>query len=60
VDEALLRLLVCPGCKGPLSWRPQTHELVCLTERLAFPVRDGLPVLLADEARPLADPEEVA
>ena len=60
MDEALLRLLVCPSCKGPLRWRPATQELVCTGERLGFPVRDGLPVMLADEARRLPADEEVA
>ena len=60
MDDALLRSLVCPSCKGPLRWRARTHELVCSAERLAFPVRDGLPVLLVDEARRGVEDEEVA
>jgi len=60
VDEALLRSLVCPGCKQPLRWQARTQELICPAERLAFPVRDGLPVMLADDARTLAAGEEVA
>lgn len=60
MDEALLRLLVCPSCKGPLRWQPRRQELVCPAERLAFPLRDGMPVMLADGARPLAADEEVA
>jgi uncharacterized protein YbaR (Trm112 family) len=57
MDTRLLALLVCPLCKGPLEHqRPpfQTnHELICRADRLAFPVRDGIPVMLESEARPL-------
>lgn len=53
----LLDLLVCPICKGPLEHqRPPLHprqELVCAADRLAFPVRDGIPVMLEQEARSL-------
>ncbi|HUP09582.1 MAG TPA: Trm112 family protein [Caldimonas sp.] len=53
----LIELLVCPLCKGPLEHlRPPLHErqeLVCRADRLAFPVRDGIPVMLESEARPL-------
>ncbi len=59
MDTRLLDLLVCPLCKGPLlHWRaPQhaRHELVCHADRLAFPVRDGIPVMLEAEARVLRD-----
>ena len=55
MDTRLLNLLVCPICKGPLDhWRPpaqERHELVCHADRLAFPVRDGIPVMLESEAR---------
>lgn len=57
MDTRLLELLVCPICKGPLEHhRPpmQTaHELVCPGDRLAYPVRDGIPVMLESEARSL-------
>ncbi len=57
MDNRLLELLVCPLCKGPLQHqRPPQHaaqELVCPADRLAFPVRDGIPVMLESEARPL-------
>jgi uncharacterized protein YbaR (Trm112 family) len=57
MDTRLLALLVCPVCKGPLEhWRPPTrklHELVCQSDRLAFPVRDGIPVMLESAARAL-------
>ena len=59
MDTRLLELLVCPICKGPLEHqRPPQHErqeLVCAADRLAFPVRDGIPVMLESEARPLDD-----
>lgn len=60
METRLLELLVCPICKGPLEHRrPPQHEqqeLVCHADRLAFPVRDGVPVMLEGEARPLTEP----
>ncbi len=60
MDIRLLELLVCPICKGPLQhWRPpqqERQELVCNADRLAFPVRDGIPVMLESEARRLEPP----
>ena len=57
METRLLDLLVCPICKGPLEHlRPpqsERHELVCHADRLAFPVRDGIPVMLEGEARSL-------
>lgn len=57
IDHRLLSLLVCPVCKGPLELmrdeREVPAELVCHADRLAFPVRDGIPVLLESEARTL-------
>ena len=61
MDNRLLELLVCPICKGPLKHlRPPLHErqeLVCPADRLGFPVRDGIPVMLEHEARALDDAE---
>jgi len=54
----LLEILVCPICKGPLTWRKDAQELVCKADRLAFPVKDDIPVMLEDEARELAADEE--
>ncbi|WP_077037774.1 Trm112 family protein [Pelomonas sp. KK5] len=53
MDNRLLDMLVCPLCKGPLEHlRTETgRELICHADRLAFPVRDGIPVMLATEAR---------
>lgn len=60
MDIRLLELLVCPLCKGPLEHlRPPLQprqELVCRADRLAFPVRDGIPVMIEAEARPLDAP----
>jgi uncharacterized protein YbaR (Trm112 family) len=54
VDSKLLDILACPICKGPLTWNRERRELVCRADRLAFPVRDDIPVMLEDEARTLA------
>jgi uncharacterized protein YbaR (Trm112 family) len=60
METRLLELLVCPLCKGSLQyWRPpehERHELVCNADGLAFAVRDGIPVMLESEARPLDAP----
>ena len=60
VDPRLLEILVCPLCKGPLLHRKDVHELVCRADRLGFPIRDGIPVMLEEEARKLDPAEEVA
>lgn len=57
LDKRLLEILVCPVTKAPLEWRPEKNELWCRASRLAYPVRDGVPVMLEDEARPLDDAE---
>ena len=59
MDPKLLEILVCPLCKGPLLHRREQAELVCKADRLAYPVKDGIPVMLEDEARKLAADEEV-
>jgi len=59
MDARLLDILVCPICKGPLVYRKAQDELVCKPDRLAFPIRDDIPVMLEDEARKLAPDEEV-
>lgn len=55
MDSKLLELLVCPLTKGPLLHDAARNELVSRSAKLAYPVRDGLPVLLEAEARPLTD-----
>ncbi|MEY4677219.1 MAG: hypothetical protein RLZZ470_1726 [Pseudomonadota bacterium] len=57
MDKKLLELLVCPVTKGPLVHNPEKAELVSRSARLAYPIRDGIPVLLEVEARTLTDEE---
>jgi uncharacterized protein YbaR (Trm112 family) len=57
MDPKLLELLVCPVTKGPLSFDKERQELISQSARLAYPVRDGMPILLENEARPLEDSE---
>jgi uncharacterized protein len=57
MDSKLLELLVCPVTKGPLVYDRERQELISLSARLAYPVRDGIPILLENEARTLT-PEE--
>ena len=51
IDHRLLDILVCPLCKGPLRYERQAEELICKADSLAFPIRDGIPVMLESEAR---------
>ncbi|MDT8384162.1 MAG: Trm112 family protein [Gammaproteobacteria bacterium] len=60
MDKKLLDILVCPLCKGPLVYKKEAGELICKPDRLAYPIRDDIPVMLEDEARVLAPDEEVA
>ncbi len=57
MDAKLLDILVCPLCKSPLIYKKPEQELICRADRLAFKISDGIPVMLADEARKLT-PEE--
>ncbi|MCK9532043.1 MAG: Trm112 family protein [Gammaproteobacteria bacterium] len=59
MDKKLLEILVCPICKGPLVYKREQQELICKADRLAYPVRDDIPVMLEDEARELGAEEEV-
>lgn len=59
MDPKLLDILVCPLCKGPLVYKKNEKELICKPDRLAFPIRDGIPVMLEEETRTLAAEEEV-
>jgi uncharacterized protein YbaR (Trm112 family) len=58
MDSRLLEILACPVCKGSLQWLKPSQELLCRADRLAYPVRDGIPVMLEEEARqvPADDP----
>lgn len=60
MDTKLLQILVCPVTKGPLIYNKTTNELISKSARLAYPIKDGIPVMLEDEARKLADDEEIA
>ena len=53
MDAKLLEILVCPVCKGPLEYRKAEQELVCAPCKLAYPIRDDIPIMLADDARKL-------
>ena len=57
MDKKLIELLVCPVTKGSLIYQPDTQELISRSARLAYPVRDGIPVMLELEARTLTDDE---
>lgn len=57
MDPKLLELLVCPVTKGPLRFDKERQELISQSARLAYPVRDSMPILLENEARPLEDSE---
>ena len=59
MDSRLLDILVCPICKGPLLYRKSQGELICRADRLGFPVRDGIPVMLEDQARQIDAAEEI-
>ena len=58
MDKKLLDILVCPICKGPLLYDKARQELICKADRLAYPIRDDIPVMLEDEARQLSVDEE--
>jgi len=55
IDVKLLELLACPLTKGPLTWDPATSELISKAARLAYPVRDGIPIMLPSEARQIVE-----
>ncbi|MDT8397277.1 MAG: Trm112 family protein [Pseudomonadales bacterium] len=59
MDKKLLSILVCPLCKGELFYQRDNEELICYFDRLAYPIRDGIPIMLEEEARALS-PEEKA
>jgi uncharacterized protein YbaR (Trm112 family) len=58
IDPRMLEMLACPLTKGRLEWDGERGELVSRSARLAYPVRDGVPILLPSEARRIDDPEE--
>jgi uncharacterized protein len=60
MDHRLLDILACPICKGPLVHRREAEELVCRGDRLAWPIREGVPILLVGEAREISQQELLA
>ncbi|WP_373974616.1 Trm112 family protein [Chitinibacter sp. SCUT-21] len=59
MDAKLLEILVCPVCKGPLVYNKAAQELICKADRLAFAIKDGIPVMLEGEARQIAADEAI-
>ncbi len=59
MDSRLLDILVCPLCKGPLIYKKDDQELICKPDRLAFAIKDGIPVMLEDEARRISGEVEI-
>ena len=57
MDTKLLQILVCPVTKGPLTFNKATNELISKSAGLAYPIKDGIPVMLEEEARKLTDEE---
>lgn len=57
MDKKLLEILVCPVTKGPLVYDKEKQELISRSARLAYPIRDGIPVMLEDEARTISEEE---
>jgi len=58
MDKNLLKILVCPVTKGPLTYKKEKNELISKSARLAYPIKDGIPILLESEARALEDNED--
>lgn len=56
-DQSILKFLVCPLTKGPLRYDEKAQELISHTARLAYPIREGIPIMLIEEARPLDESE---
>ena len=59
MDSKLLDILACPICKSELVYKKDAQELICKVDRLAYPIRDDIPVMLVDEARKLPADEEI-
>lgn len=60
MDKKLLDILACPVCKGSLIYMQKENELICKADRLAFPIRDDIPVMLENEAREMPADEEIS
>jgi uncharacterized protein len=59
MDKKLLTILACPLCKGDLNYNKEKQELICKADGLAYPVREGIPVMLETEARTLTTDEKL-
>ncbi len=59
LDNRLLEIIACPICKGELVYNKQNQELICKLDRLAYPIKDDIPVMLEEEARELPPEEEI-
>lgn len=59
MQSGLLDVLVCPICKGPLKYDKQAQELICRPDKLAYPIRDGIPIMWADQARVLGEEQNL-
>ena len=59
MDPKVLDILVCPLCKGPLLYKRVENELICKADRMAFQIKDGIPVMMEDESRKLPPDEEI-
>lgn len=59
MDPKLLDILVCPLCKGPLLYKKTDNELICKPDRMAYQIKDGIPVMLEDEARKIPPEVEI-
>ena len=59
MDKKLLSILACPCCNGELIYKKEQNELICRVDALAFPIRDGIPVMLESEARALTTDEKL-
>ena len=57
MDKTLLEILICPMCRGDIKHQKAQKELLCLKDKIAFPIRDGIPVMLEEEARLLTEDE---
>ena len=60
LDKKLLEILACPVCKGDLDYDKEAQELICKADAIAFPIRDGIPVMLEEEARDLSVDEKLS
>lgn len=59
MDKRILDVLVCPICKSSLEYDEQNQELICKPDRIAYPIRDGMPIMLESEAREISPTQEL-